>query len=69
MPHVGRQLVKNNGLYSYTDYALTLNKDLGNGFVVSGAVLGTDAKSGAYVSPSNKNLGRDGVVLSVKYNF
>jgi len=69
VPHVGRQLVKNNGLYSYTDYALTLNKDLGNGFVVSGAVLGTDAKSGAYVSPSNKNLGRDGVVLSVKYNF
>ena len=69
VPHVGRQLVKNNSLYSYTDYALTLNKDLGNGFVVSGAVLGTDAKSGAYVSPSNKNLGRDGVVLSVKYNF
>lgn len=69
VPHIGRQLVKNNGLYSYTDYALTLNKDLGNGFVVSGAVLGTDAKSGAYVSPSNKNLGRDGVVLSVKYNF
>lgn len=69
VPHIGRQLVKNNGFYSYTDYALTLNKDLGNGFVVSGALQGTDAKSGAYVSPTGKNLGRDGLVVSVKYNF
>jgi uncharacterized protein (TIGR02001 family) len=69
VPHLGRQYVKNNGADSYTDYALTLNKDLGNGIVLSGALIGTDAKNGVYVSPSNKNLGRDTLVVMAKYNF
>lgn len=68
-PHVGRQLVKNNGLVSYNDYALTLTKDLGNGLSLSGAALGTDARNGAYVSPAGQNLGRSTVVLGAKYSF
>lgn len=43
VPHVGYQSVKNNGAYSYSDYSVTLGKDLGNGLSVSAAVVGTDA--------------------------
>jgi uncharacterized protein (TIGR02001 family) len=66
-PHVGYQKVRNNGDFSYWDYALTLTKDLGNGFVASAAVVGTDTDE--YVAPNGKNLGKPGVVLGIKYNF
>jgi hypothetical protein len=69
-PHVGHQKVEGagNGIYSYTDYALTLSKDF-NGIVPSLSILGTDAPRGSYVAPNGKQLGRSGVVVSVKYNF
>ncbi len=67
VPHLGHQRVKNNSSFSYTDYALALNKDI-DGLVLSAALVGTDVKT--YVAPTNgKNLGRDGLVLSVKKNF
>ncbi len=71
VPHVGHQTVKGagNGKYSYTDYALTLGKDLGNGFSASAALLGTDAQAGAYVSPAQKDLGKSTVVVGLKYTF
>jgi len=70
-PHVGHQNVsgKGNGIYSYTDYAMTLGKDLGNGLSASAALIGTDAKKGAYVSPSNKDLGNSNLVVGLKYTF
>lgn len=68
-PHIGYQKVKNNNSYSYTDYALTLGKDFGNGVSASAAIVGTDADGGLYVSPSGKNLGKSGLVLGVKYSF
>lgn len=68
-PHIGYQKVKNNNSYSYTDYALTLGKDFGNGLSASAALVGTDAGDGLYVSPSGKNLGKSGLVLGVKYSF
>ena len=67
VPHVGHQKVKNTSVASYTDYSVTLNKDFGNGVSASAAIVGTDTK--VYVSPSGKNLGRDGLVLGVKYSF
>ena len=33
------------------------------------ALVGTDADKNAYVSPSGKFLGRNGVVVAVKFNF
>ena len=71
VPHIGRQTVKgaDNSDYSYTDYALTLGKDLGNGLSASAAVIDTNAKTGSYVSPSDKDLGKAGVVLGLKYAF
>lgn len=81
-PHVGHQKVKNFSPASYTDYSLAVNKDLGNGLVVTGAFVGTDAGKDAtgtpiYPAPDStgaasarsKDNGRNGLVLSVKYSF
>jgi uncharacterized protein (TIGR02001 family) len=73
-PHIGYQKVKGagNDIYSYTDYALTLSKDF-SGLVVSAALIGASVdKIGGvptYVSPSGKNLGRNSLVVGLKYNF
>lgn len=69
-PHVGYQKVagKGNDIYSYTDYSLTLSKDF-KGLVPSIAFVGTDAPKGSYVAPNGKNLGRNAVVVGLKYNF
>ena len=58
-----------NGIYSYTDTALTLGKDLGNGLAASAAIIGTNAKKGSYVSPAGKQLGKSGLVVGLKYSF
>ena len=69
-PHLGRQYVSKIDKASYTDYSLTLAKDFGNGISASAAVIGTNAEKAFYFSPANgKELGKDGVVLGVKYSF
>jgi uncharacterized protein (TIGR02001 family) len=65
-PHIGRQTVKNSGSFSYTDASLTVSKDF-SGLVVSLAAV--DAKTGVYVGPGNKDLGKRALVLGAKYNF
>lgn len=65
-PHIGRQTVKNNGAYTYTDYAITLSKEIG-GVVWSAALVDTDTK--AYTGPGGKDLGKASIVLGAKYNF
>jgi len=65
-PHVGHQTVKHNSAASYTDYSLTLAKDF-SGLVVSGAVIGTDAKG--YLSPNGKDLGKTMLVVGLKKTF
>lgn len=71
VPHIGHQRVAGagNGIFSYTDYALTLNYDFGNGLSASLAAVGSDAKKTSYFTPSGKAAGRDGVVLGLKYSF
>jgi uncharacterized protein (TIGR02001 family) len=70
-PHIGHQSIHNNSFVSYTDWALTLGKDFGNGFSASLAYVDTNAETSplAYPSPSGKNLGRPGLVAGVKYAF
>ena len=58
--------VKKLAVASYTDYSLTLSKAFDN-ITVSGALVGTDTD--AYVGPGNKDLGKRGVVASVKFVF
>ncbi len=75
-PHVGYQKVKGyTGTLSYTDYSLTLSKDI-SGTVVSVAYVGTNTKTvagnpngHAYYDPTGENLGKDGVVFAIKRTF
>lgn len=68
VPHVGRQVVKNNDASSYTDIALTLNKDLGDGLAASVAAISTNAKASAWTY-NGYNQGKNVVVVGVKYSF
>jgi uncharacterized protein (TIGR02001 family) len=69
VPHVGYQSIKNNTTLSYTDYSLTLGKDLGNGLSASAAVVGTDADKALYYTPAGKFTGKSGLVVGLKYAF
>jgi uncharacterized protein (TIGR02001 family) len=69
VPHIGYQKVAHNSGFSYTDYAVTLGKDFGNGISASAAVIGTDAEHQHYPAPDGKFLGRTALVLGVKYSF
>lgn len=71
VPHLGHQNIKN--FTSYKDYSLTVNKDI-DGLVLSAAFIGTNIKSktGAPATlpgSGTKDLGKDGVVLSIKKTF
>ena len=72
-PHIGYQSVRHASDFSYTDYALTVSKDVA-GFVLSAAIVGADTKSingvKAYASPANgKDLGRAALVLGIRKTF
>ena len=69
VPHVGRQWIQHNSAYAYTDYALTLNKDFGNGLSASAAVVGSNADKALYTTPSGRFTGKTAVVLGLKYTF
>ncbi|MBE0546151.1 MAG: hypothetical protein IH627_00530 [Rubrivivax sp.] len=72
-PHVGYQKVAHIGNASYTDYSVTVSKDLGSGLSVGLALVGTDADKSFYVpgaaANSSKFLGKTALVLSVKATF
>ncbi len=67
-PHVGRQLVNNSPSYHYTDYSVTVAKDLGKGVVASLMVVDTNAKVTPYTW-GPKYVGKSGAVVGVKYTF
>ena len=74
VPHYGNQVVANNSSFSYSDFSLALNKDIGDGVVLSATALGTNFKSkngAAYTLPQTggKDLGSTTLVLGVKKNF
>lgn len=68
-PHIGYQKVKNYSDFSYADYAVTVGKDLGNGFSASAALIATNADKALYVTPSGKFTGKTMVVVGLKYAF
>ena len=72
VPHMGRQVIE--GTYhsmSYNDYALTLNKDLGNGLSASVAAIGTNGKAADFegTSKTSYNTAKNALVVGVKYTF
>ncbi|MGI9151543.1 MAG: TorF family putative porin [Limnohabitans sp.] len=68
VPHAGRQVVKNNDASSYTDIALTLNKDLGDGLAASVAAIATNGKADSWTY-NGYNQAKSIVVVGVKYSF
>lgn len=66
--HIGRQNVKNNSAFSYTDYKVGLTKDLGV-CTVALAVIGADTKAYVGPAPESKNLAKYAAVLSVSKTF
>jgi uncharacterized protein (TIGR02001 family) len=64
--HVGNQKVKNNSAFSYTDYKVGVTKDFGFCSVALAAIY---ADTKLYSSPSGKNLGKTGAVLTVSKTF
>jgi len=64
-PHIGRQTVKNNGGSSYTDYSLTISKEV-SGITWSATVV--DTSTSAYTG-AGKDLGKAGIVLGAKMAF
>jgi uncharacterized protein (TIGR02001 family) len=64
--HVGRQIVNNNGIYSYNDYKVGVTKDLG---FASVSLAWIKANTDAYLSPTGRNLGRSGAILSLSKTF
>jgi uncharacterized protein (TIGR02001 family) len=72
VPHAGRQTIKNtNSGYSYSDFALTLNKDLGDGLTANVAAIKTTANETLYkgLSSTGYNAAKNAVVVGVKYSF
>lgn len=71
VPHIGNQKIKN--FTSYTDYSLTVAKDM-DGLVFTAALVGTNWKSKigtAFTLPGSgtKDLAKTGLVLGIKKNF
>jgi uncharacterized protein (TIGR02001 family) len=70
VPHAGYQAIKNYADLSYTDYALTLNKDLGNGLSTSvSAITISGGKGIAALSTTGYDAAKDALVVGVKYSF
>jgi uncharacterized protein (TIGR02001 family) len=70
-PHLGRQTIPNQtgNLGDYSDYALTLAKDFGNGLVATAAAVGTNASKSFYTDTKGKFLANDALVVGLKYSF
>lgn len=70
-PHVGHQTIPNvaNDAGNYTDYALTLGKDFGNGLSATLAAVGSNADQSFYTDGKGKFLGNNAVVAGLKYSF
>jgi uncharacterized protein (TIGR02001 family) len=69
-PHAGRQVIKNSP-NSYTDIALTLGKDLGDGLSASVSAISTSVKDNAYYASTatSYNTAKNALVVGVKYSF
>lgn len=71
VPHAGRQAVKNHDVNSYTDIALTLNKDLGDGLSASVAAIRTNRKGNSNFASNltSYDTAKNALVVGVKYSF
>jgi uncharacterized protein (TIGR02001 family) len=64
--HVGRQDVRHNEAFSYTDYKLGVAKDLG---IATVSLAWVKTTTSAYRAPDGANLGKSAAVLSLSKTF
>ena len=70
VPHVGRQTIRNSTpSLAYTDYSLSVSKEVVPGLSLSAAAIGTNANPQLYVTPAGKFTGRTALVIGAKYSF
>jgi len=67
--HIGYQNVQHNGAASYLDWKLGLTKDLGRGFALAVAYIGTNAKEPFYTNSYNHNVGNNTAWVSLSKTF
>ena len=67
--HVGYQAVNRNSLNTYVDWKLGATKDLGNGFAVSAAYIGTNANSGAYYTATGTSTSKGTGIIALTKTF
>ncbi len=74
-PHVGHQKVANHSTGTstadYTDYALTIAKDMGNGLVINATATGTNSKSGTnrFYMEGTRFIANNAFLVGAKYSF
>ena len=67
--HVGYQGVQHFSDASYTDWKLGLTKDLGKGFALSVAYIGTNADKAVYTNTRGRYLGKATALASITKTF
>lgn len=67
--HVGHQRIKNWSAFDYTDYKISLAKDLGGGLSVTGALIDTNADDALYTNLLGTKIADQRFVLSVTKAF
>jgi uncharacterized protein (TIGR02001 family) len=64
--HAGHQKVAHNSQFSYDDFKVGVTKDFGFANIALAAIK---ANTSSYLSPSGRNLGKTGLVLSASKTF
>ena len=67
--HAGRQEVANYKFYSFNEYRIELDKDLGDNYLVSLAYGDTSANPLAYADTKGINGGRGKLIAFIKKSF
>ena len=67
--HAGRQEVANYKFYSFNEYRIELDKDLGDNYLVSLAYGDTSANPLAYADTKGINAGRGKLIAFIKKSF
>lgn len=67
--HLGYQNVQHNSAASYLDWKVGLTKDLGKGFALAVAYIGTNAKESFYTNSYNHNVGNNTAWVSLSKTF
>ena len=69
--HYGKQSVRGSGndIYTYSDYKVSVTKDLGTGYNASLTLSGTNAKDAGYTSQQGIKLGKTAAVVALSRTF